>query len=430
MHASTRICVAVSLLALLGACDTSTSAEPPADRADVTRHGPGDALPEARAAIAPDAGPFGLQAYCHENQCAAGPDAAPDPALWGPYPVGVRTIALESVGYEGETRQLTVEIWYPAVESAREGPFEHIDIVDKAPAAYAAEASQYAGMATVDTLAVRDAPADQAAGPYPLVLFSHGAYGLRVQSVFFTVFLASHGYVVASPDHQGNTIWDMLFVGYDLIDVGLNAFDRPLDVLALLDDLLGRNATPGAPLAAMIDPTRVGVSGHSFGGYTCFRLAFGDPRIKAIVPMTPSTLPLGFEFLYLKDLEVPTMVMAGELDVTLDTQTEMKDAYDQMPGPENFYVSLAQGGHYTYSDICEIDMLTIAQVAGIDEAEDLLNDGCGPDNIPADQAHPLIRQFAVGFFNHQLRDSDLSADWYDAAAADAFGDALVYEGMP
>ena len=38
-------------------------------------------------------------------------------------------------------------------------------------------------------------------GPYPVVFFSHGSGGIRMQSTYLTVALASHGYVVVSPDH-------------------------------------------------------------------------------------------------------------------------------------------------------------------------------------------------------------------------------------
>jgi predicted dienelactone hydrolase len=431
MQAPTRhVTLILSVFALIG-CEATAPPHMPSSTADVhSETDVADVAPAPRTIITAEEGPFVLQPYCHDTRCAANENESPDPSAWGPYPVGVRTITLESVGYEGDSRSLTVEVWYPATEAHRDGPFETIDVVNMAPPHYAEEANQYAGMAGVPTLAVRNADALQDQGPYPLVIFSHGAYGLRVQSVFFTVFLASHGYVVASPDHEDNTMWDMLFVGYDPVNVGLNAFDRPLDIQALLDELLHLNATPDTPLAALIDPTRVGMSGHSFGGYTSFRLAFSDPRFKAIVPMTPATSPLGFEFLEVKDLSIPTMIMAGDLDVTLDTQTEMKDAYDEMPGPQKYYVSLAEGGHYTFSDICEIDMLTIAQVAGIGEAEDLLNDGCGPTNIETAIAHPIIRQFAIGFLNQQLRGSDVSNLWFDATAAAEWGDALIYEAQP
>src|SRR5262245_4059584 len=45
-------------------------------------------------------------------------------------------------------------------------------------------------------------------GPHPLVLFSHTSRGHRRQSTFLTSHLASHGYVVGSVDHVGNTATD------------------------------------------------------------------------------------------------------------------------------------------------------------------------------------------------------------------------------
>ena len=71
----------------------------------------------------------------------------------------------------------------------------------------------------------------RADGPYPLVVFSHGAYGVRFQSVFFTAYLASHGYVVVAPDHPDNCLFD-LFVqgGYSMEEVVNSSFDRPFDI--------------------------------------------------------------------------------------------------------------------------------------------------------------------------------------------------------
>ena len=35
-----------------------------------------------------------------------------------------------------------------------------------------------------------------------VIVFSHGYSGIRFQSVFFTEWMASHGYLVVAPDHQ------------------------------------------------------------------------------------------------------------------------------------------------------------------------------------------------------------------------------------
>ena len=65
------------------------------------------------------------------------------------------------------------------------------------------------GSGRVRQAALRDAaPADLS--PCPLVVFSHGNSGLRRQSTFLTTHLASWGFVVAAPDHTGNTFEEMM----------------------------------------------------------------------------------------------------------------------------------------------------------------------------------------------------------------------------
>jgi hypothetical protein len=52
---------------------------------------------------------------------------------------------------------------------------------------------------------VRDArPCGRCAAPWPLVLFSHGSGAFRASYVYWTEFLASHGFVVAACDHLGS----------------------------------------------------------------------------------------------------------------------------------------------------------------------------------------------------------------------------------
>src|SRR5437868_3191159 len=52
----------------------------------------------------------------------AGPNAAPDPSVYGPYPVGVRPITSTDPGRpkpEGSPPSIVTEIWYPAAAEAR-----------------------------------------------------------------------------------------------------------------------------------------------------------------------------------------------------------------------------------------------------------------------------------------------------------------------
>ena len=103
----------------------------------------------------------------------------------------------------------------------------------------------------------------------------------------------------------------------------------------------------------------------------------------------------------------------------------MREPYKEYPSPK-FYFELNAGGHFTYSDICQLDLLYIANDLGIDDADNALNDGCADYNVPSEIAHPLIRQFGIGFFNYYLRHSDESLQWFNAEAAAMFPEILTY----
>ena len=107
------------------------------------------------------------------------------PSERGSAPVGVKTLEVRDDARAGRT--LPVEVWYPADAAHRGQDFEeaHLDRFEVAP-----------GLPEVAQHAVRDArPAE---GPFPLVVFSHGATSHRRSSSELVTHLASHGYVVGS----------------------------------------------------------------------------------------------------------------------------------------------------------------------------------------------------------------------------------------
>lgn len=368
---------------------------------------------------------------CPLDLCPAGAESAPDPSTWGPYPVGAMTFPVTLLDQNGVPRTIRIEVWYPTTEEHRNGPFDAIDFVLDAPESVKDLVQVYEGqLPSIPVDVVRDAPLRRADGPYPLVVFSHGAYGIRFQSVFFTVPLASHGYVVASADHTGNILYDLLGDGgYNVDSMIISAFDRPLDAVAVIDEMMRRSSDITDPLYLSVDDQFVGISGHSFGGYTSLNLGFTDPRIKAVLPMAPATAPLGLLGFKLEEFPHPMMMMTGGMDKTLPTENEMAKPFLDFPSPK-FYFELNTGGHFTYSDICMLDLLYIANDLGIPDADNALNDGCADFNLDTAIAHPIIRQFGIGFFNYYLRQSPGSQQWFSADAAQLLVDYLTYTFEP
>lgn len=339
----------------------------------------------------------------------AGPNAAPDPSTFGPYPVGVRTVTLVDdtrTSTDGGPRTLVTEIWYPAVETARGKPGTSYDIRELLTDEQREMLSDMPEV-LLETRAVRDAEPRRDRGAFPLVLFSHGHSGMRWQSTFYTVALASHGYVVIAPDHEDGTLSDTL---RDKLDSVVVLFDkRPADGTFLLD--VFTDLPDEDPLAEIIDVERIGVSGHSFGGFTSLRMAAMDERVKAIVPQTPPSadiaflgMPKGFV------LDKPTMLQIARLDQTLPHEKNGATLWPTLSAPR-IQLDIVQGGHFTYSDLCAFDLsewverLDLSVGLSSDDIQGVLSDGCEAPAPVASVAQPLINHFAIGFFNATLRGS-------------------------
>lgn len=115
---------------------------------------------------------------------------------------------------------------------------------------------------------------------YPLILLAHGLSAHGIYDVSHAHLLASHGYIVAVLSYG-----DDRTVPFDYQKPYV-AFLRPLLTKAVLDSLLESEM-----FGAHIDVDNIGITGHSFGGFTTLALAGApfqgnaatvhDDRIKA-----------------------------------------------------------------------------------------------------------------------------------------------------
>ena len=160
-------------------------------------------------------------------------------------------------------------------------------------------------------------------GPYPLVLFSHGAGGCKTQSTYLMDALAQDGMLVAAPDHSDKsancparlpepdelprTFWMTGKWGPSFHD------DRRDDLQRLRAALEADPAYSG-----LIDTTRVALVGHSLGGYTVLALAGAWPSwkmdgITAVVALAPYSQPFvrGGKP---SEIEVPVLFQVGSED--------------------------------------------------------------------------------------------------------------------
>ncbi|MDD5222967.1 MAG: dienelactone hydrolase family protein [bacterium] len=187
-------------------------------------------------------------------------------------------------------------------------------------------------------------------GPYPLIIFTHGFMAFRTQSTRLTKNLASHGYFVVSPDFplSGMAGYTYNRGGPDIGDV----INQPGDVSFLIDTFLGYSKTAGNEFEGMIDPEKIGITGHSLGGLTTILSSEGikaDPRIKAAIPLSPIACFLEPEY-YTFGQHVPVMVMTGTKDLITPFDSNATLTYENLKPPK-YLVGIKGGTHVGFIDL-------------------------------------------------------------------------------
>jgi len=315
-----------------------------------------------------------------------GTSPAPPHGL-GRYAVGLSTVRM--VDPARSNRTLTVDIWYPADKRA-EAPTASLDLV----------------LTRLELPGVQADP-QAARGSFPLVVFSHGNGGVRFQSWFLMQALASHGFVVAAPDHAGNTALDAIAGTADPISVA--ATNRPRDVSFVIDQMLARDRDPADPLHRRIDERDIAVVGHSFGGFTALATAGGfvdyqpDPRVDAIVPIAPATF--GLTDAQLASIDVPTLLMGGTSDTVVPIEPGIVRAWDLVSGRPEYRVDMVAAGHNSFTNVCDIRDAYVAAgvgqpILGFVEAQ--AEDGCAPELLPIEEAHRVTDLYVVSFLTEEL----------------------------
>jgi predicted dienelactone hydrolase len=311
------------------------------------------------------------------------PDA-PAYAVHGPFWVGFRQL----VSGEGSARPLGVNMWYPALNAAGDKEAIVYDVVLK-DATWSPDSKP-----VVHGHALLNAPVDDAQGPYPLVILSPGFSLSTAAYSTLAEQYASYGFVVLAPEHQEQ--FDLTFG-----DLWKALIDRPSDVKQTLD--FAEMLSEDGEMAKLIDMEHVAVVGHSYGGYTalavagaqydltaynarCAQLAeedpltffcapivpmqaemaaraglenipeglwpsFGDPRVKAIIPMAGDSYL--FDEAGLSKINIPIMAMGGLADTGTPYDWGAKPAYDYVASNDKILVGFVGGEHMIFTTPCE-----------------------------------------------------------------------------
>ncbi len=244
---------------------------------------------------------------------------------------------IETFTATGERRKLNVELWYP----------------------------------------------QNATGTYPLILFSHGATGIKSSNKSLFRELASHGYVVSSIDHPYHSLYTTSADGHTTwIDMGylqeLKAEDatsdkqqsyayyqkwmklRTDDINFVLDYTLAEaKKDTAATVYQRIDTTKIGVMGHSLGGSAALGIGRMRDDVSAVIALES---PFLTDIEGVKDGEfvwnntpypVPVLNVYGESWSHLGewTQYAENNALLSATPATEFNVYISGIGHLTLTDL-------------------------------------------------------------------------------
>jgi predicted dienelactone hydrolase len=327
-----------------------------------------------------------------------------DSFVRGPFPAGVRTLEARDAG---RSRTFPCEVWYPAADRHIGQDLEAATQDFFTVGAQPGQRKQ---------MAVRDA--DGEPGTYPLIVFSHHSGGNRRAATFLTTHLASHGYMVAALDHseivapelarrEGETAGETLARAEKWIA------NRVPDMRFLI----GRMLSPaGCVPGVSPDPSRVGIVGHSFGGWTALASPDAEPRISAVVALAPAgasnprpgilRAKLDFDW----DRNVPVLLLAADLDTPLPL-AGMYEIFERIPSAKQMVI-LSRADHCHFMDDVEQahegfrSMPFPAQFAWMAQEMLPISELC-----TGDQAHLFVRSLALAHFDAVLKEREQARRW-------------------
>jgi predicted dienelactone hydrolase len=220
----------------------------------------------------------------------------------------------------------------------------------------------------------------------PVVIISHGWGSSKESFAFLGEHLASYGFAVAIPQHiASDRQFQRLFLS-GVLDEDIpprEYVDRPLDISFTLDEL-ERRSSPGGAYEGQFDLDRVGMIGHSLGGYTTlaiggapinyarlqqacvperpFRLnmsvylqcraaplppvekSLQDERVKAAIALNPITSVIQGPS-QLEQIQIPLMLAVANFDLLAPPVQEQIHPFTWLTTDNKYLVAMGPAGH-------------------------------------------------------------------------------------
>jgi dienelactone hydrolase len=332
----------------------------------------------------------------------------------GPFKVGYTTLRMVD---------RYVDVWYPADAGATAGmPKATYDQTTPLPP----NLKHFVPKAfnTVVTMEAYQNVAGSSKGPFPVVLFSHGAPGVRMASSALDAGIASWGFVVVSVDYLERGEVTQL-PGQKSLTLNPRR-DRRL-MLASLDLVTSDTGDSTSILHGLVDRTRVAAVGHSAGGTTAFD-ALSDPRVKVAIgwaPADPSAPPSN----------KPITIIGGSKDIAV-TPAVLAKNYATLKSPKRF-VEIGNAGHNSFTDLCVITRsggglvgYAIKNHLVAPGLAPLLLNGCASTNLAPETFFPVAQHFTVAELRAELGIDPQPVGLGDAITGAFPGVSVTYRHKP
>ena len=303
----------------------------------------------------------------------------PDPT--GPYAIGTFTTylvdenRLESyTEAPDDNRELVVQVWYPAASEAGK-PAAYLEDLAVAGPVLAAQFGlptfllNHINLTELDVW--QEAPAASSGAPFPVVVFSHGLSGIRMQNTTMVRELVSHGYIVAAVEHTYANALSILPDGRVFVYEPSRIFPsgrsnpeegNPLvqtwanDIGFVLDTMAVWHQEAGHLLNGRFNLNQVGIFGHSTGGGATLQFCLQDARCQAGVGLDSWLLPVGDAVLS-QGPNQPFMFIGTPEWLGPENRARGEAIFNKL-SQDGYSLALANTAHYDFTDLALLSPLT------------------------------------------------------------------------
>jgi len=339
----------------------------------------------------------------------------------GPYQVGTQIIHMvdndRSAWYGEESsgsREIMVRVWYPAhpQEGDQKAPYVYNEKLIGDMVSQGFGIPKYLMQNISNIKANSWSGIDPVDKKFPVLIFSHGHGGLKIQNTTQMEEMASHGYVIFACDHAydaGVSIFPGERVIFNKTNIPEDYSEeekwnlrrvqldyRAADIQFMLDEMARGNFLSEA-LKNSLDLEHIGLFGHSFGGGTSIVVASTDDRIDACFGLDAWFLP------------VPSSVLNSDLNKPFlhlgQVRWKEKDNYlklDTLVGNNSAWsmrLDVQGATHYDFTDFSQFNRLTKRYGSG---------------TIAPPRIRRITNSVIRDFFDHYLKNGPaLAGDTYE-----------------